>query len=262
MYRLTLSFRGLCLHSLWCGRAGLENQVHISGSAVFLVVRAQVVREGHPLELLPVFFRVCLSMAGGLWQWGHHGCCRSLARFDMSTYDHHGHIHGWRRLQKTYLWSTSLVTVEEVLKCPCATCCFQEPRVSEDAQSATTLCLLVGRHPALCVAARDEGIAHRHFTDPQQRHPTVDFSLGSSSVVAMGTVLALFISTRFSGLRHEAPDCCQRGGDSLPFGGSSILRRQPIGCLLCASELTTICLQFYSCLRLFPSHSRRTLQPL
>ena len=56
MYRLTLSFRGLCLHSLWCGRAGLENQVHISGSAVFLVVRAQVVREGHPLELLPVFF--------------------------------------------------------------------------------------------------------------------------------------------------------------------------------------------------------------
>ena len=134
--------------------------------------------------------------------------------------------------------------------------------MSEDAQSATTLCHLVGHHPARCVVARDEGIAHRHFTDPQQRHPTVDFSLGSSSVVAMGTVLALFISTRFSGLRHEAPDCCQRGGDSLPFGGSSILRRQPIGCLLCASELTTICSQFYSCLRLFPSHSRRTLHPL
>ena len=71
------SFRGLCLLSLWCGRAGLENQVRISGSAVFLVVRAQVVREGH-LELLPVFSEFAfrwqavsgsrgITVVAGLW---------------------------------------------------------------------------------------------------------------------------------------------------------------------------------------------------
>ena len=52
-------FRCLCLPSLLRGRAGLENQLHISatlpGSAVFLVVRARVVREGHPPGLLPIF---------------------------------------------------------------------------------------------------------------------------------------------------------------------------------------------------------------
>ena len=120
----------------------------------------------------------------------------------------------------------------------------------EKRTTATTLSLLVGRHPAHSVAARGRSV--REFDGPASGTKGARSGISLIPRFVLMEQAAGALAFIWFGMHVDRFRRAHRG---------SVLRGQPIGCLLCASVLSAICLHFYSCLRLFPSDSPQPHKP-